>query len=125
MNMTQMLAGKKALITGGNSGIGLATARRFLEHGASVMITGRDEATLAAARASLGHDVLAQKSDAGKLEDIDRLMAEAKVRFGALDVLVLNATGGSPVPIEFMTEDQFDAMNNVAFKGVFFAIQRA
>ncbi|RZL36653.1 MAG: SDR family oxidoreductase [Rubrivivax sp.] len=122
---TQTLGSKNALITGGNSGIGLATARLFLEHGANVMITGRDEATLAAARASLGHDLLAERSDAGKLDDIDRLMAQVKARFGHLDVLVLNATGGSPVPIEFMTEDQFDAMNNVAFKGVFFAIQRA
>ena len=126
MNMTtRTLADKKALITGGNSGIGLATAKLFLEHGAGVMITGRDEATLAGARASLGHDLLAQQSDAGKLDDIDRLMTEVKARFGGLDVLVLNATGGSPVPIEFMSEEQFDAMNNVAFKGVFFAIQRA
>ncbi|MCE4557596.1 SDR family oxidoreductase [Roseateles cellulosilyticus] len=125
MTTTRMLAGKKALITGGNSGIGLATAKLFLEHGAAVMITGRDEATLAAARASLGHDVLAERSDAGRLEDIDRLMVQAKARFEHLDVLVLNATGGSPVPIEFMTEAQFDAMNDVAFKGVFFAIQRA
>lgn len=122
---TRMLAGKTALITGGNSGIGLATAKLFMAQGASVMITGRDEATLAAARNSLGHDLLAERSDAGKLDDIDRLMAQVKDRFGHLDVLVLNATGGSPVPIELMTEDQFDAMNNVAFKGVFFAIQRA
>ncbi|MDR7334125.1 SDR family oxidoreductase [Roseateles asaccharophilus] len=123
--MTQMLAGKKALITGGNSGIGLATAKLFLEQGASVMITGRDEATLASARSSLGNDVLAERSDAGKLADIDRLMSQVKARFEHLDVLVLNATGGSPMPMALMTEDQFDAMNNVAFKGVFFAIQRA
>jgi NAD(P)-dependent dehydrogenase (short-subunit alcohol dehydrogenase family) len=122
---TRMLAGKTALITGGNSGIGLATAKVFMAQGASVMITGRDEATLAAARNSLGRDLLAERSDAGKLDDIDRLMAQVKARFGHLDVLVLNATGGSPVPIELMTEDKFDAMNDVAFKGVFFAIQRA
>ncbi len=121
----ETLLGKTALVTGGNSGIGLATARLLMEQGASVMITGRDEATLAAARDSLGHDLLALRSDAGKLDDIDRLMGEVKSRFGHLDVLVLNATGGSPVPIELMTEEQFDAMNNVAFKGVFFAIQRA
>jgi len=120
-----MLLGKTALVTGGNSGIGLATAKLLMAQGASVMITGRDEVTLAAARDSLGHDLLAERSDAGKLDDIDRLMAQVKARFGHLDVLVLNATGGSPVPIELMTEDQFDAMNNVAFKGVFFAIQRA
>lgn len=119
------LLGKTALVTGGNSGIGLATAKLLMAQGASVMITGRDEATLAAARQSLSHDLLAERSDAGKLEDIDRLMAQVKARFGHLDVLVLNATGGSPVPIELMTETQFDAMSDVAFKGVFFAIQRA
>lgn len=125
--MTEMgsLLGKTALITGGNSGIGLATARLFMAQGASVMITGRDEATLAEAREQLGRDLQAERSDAGKLDDIDRLMAQVKAKFGQLDVLVLNATGGSPVPMEFMTEDQFDAMSNVAFKGVFFAIQRA
>jgi len=125
MMNTGSLLGKAALITGGNSGIGLATAKLFMAQGASVMISGRDEATLAAARDSLGRDLLAERSDAGKLADIDRLMAQVKAKFGHLDVLVLNATGGSPMPIEFMSEDQFDAMNNVAFKGVFFAIQRA
>lgn len=121
----QKLSGKNALITGGNSGIGLATAQLFLEHGARVAITGRDPASLAQARQTLGGDVLAFQSDAGAVADIERLMGEVGQQFGHLDVLFLNAAAGQPMPIEFMSEDLFDAMTNVSFKGVFFAIQKA
>jgi NAD(P)-dependent dehydrogenase (short-subunit alcohol dehydrogenase family) len=82
------LAGKVALITGGNSGIGLATAREFKANGAKIVIFGRSRATLDQAVASLGNDVLAVQGDVRNLRDIDRLFREAGERFGKLDVLV-------------------------------------
>lgn len=121
----QKLSGKTALITGGNSGIGLATAKLFLEQGAQVAITGRDAATLEDARRSMGHDILAVQSDGGKLADITRLMDTVKEKMGHLDVLFLNAAAAQPGPIELTTEAQFDSMVDISFKGVFFAIQKA
>lgn len=121
----QKLAGKTALITGGNSGIGLATARLFVEQGARVIITGRDPDSLEQARSSLGAGTLALRSDAGSVEEIAQLMNAVKEHFGQLDVLFVNAAAGSPVPIEMTTEAQFDAMSAISFKGVFFAIQKA
>ncbi len=122
----QKLLGKTALITGGNSGIGLATAKLFVEHGARVVITGRDPVSLDQAQRDLGHDTLALCSDASKLDDIDRLMATAGERFGGqLDVLFINAAAGQPAPLALTTEAQFDAMSAISFKGVFFAIQKA
>jgi NAD(P)-dependent dehydrogenase (short-subunit alcohol dehydrogenase family) len=123
--MTQRLSGKTALITGGNSGIGLATARLFLEHGSRVAITGRDAATLEAAARELGRDVFAIRSDAGKVSEIGQLMDVVGERFGQLDVLLLNAAGGQPAPLEFTSEEHFDSMVAVSFKGVFFSIQKA
>lgn len=121
----QKLSGKTALITGGNSGIGLATAKLFVEQGARVAITGRDATSLEQARASLGADVLALRSDAGKVSEIEQLMSTVGEHFGQLDVLFLNAAAGSPAPIDLTTEAQFDAMSAISFKGVFFAIQKA
>jgi NAD(P)-dependent dehydrogenase (short-subunit alcohol dehydrogenase family) len=121
----QKLTGKTALVTGGNSGIGLATARLFLNQGARVVITGRDPESLERARQELGHDTVALQSDAGDLADITRLMNTVGEQFGQLDVLFLNAVACQPAPIEATTEAQFDTMSNVAFKGVFFAIQKA
>ena len=121
----QKLTGKTALITGGNSGIGLATARLFRQHGARVAITGRNTASLESAHKELGPDTLALRSDAGQLTDIAKLMDAVGEQFGHLDVLFLNAVACEPAPIEATTEAQFDAMSNVAFKGVFFSIQKA
>lgn len=121
----QKLSGKTALITGGNSGIGLATARLFVAQGARVIITGRDAASLEQARTSLGADVLALRSDAGSVNEIAQLMNTVQEHFGQLDVLFINAAAGSPAPIELTTEEQFDAMSAISFKGVFFAIQKA
>lgn len=119
------LTGKTALITGGNSGIGLATARLFREQGARVAITGQSAATLAQARDELGSDVLALQSDAGSLADIDKLMAEVKASFGQLDILFVNAGNSRPAPFERVTEAQFDEANAVLFKGAYFTIQKA
>lgn len=119
------LSGKTALITGGNSGIGLATARLFIEQGARVAITGQSEASLLQASELLGNDVLVLKSDAGSLADIDSLMNEVKDRFGHLDVLFVNAGNSRPAPFDRVTESQFDEANAVLFKGVYFTIQKA
>lgn len=119
------LAGKTALITGGTSGIGLATARLFCAEGARVAVTGRDPARLAAAQAELGTDALVLASEAGSLAEIEALLARVKEKFGRLDVLFLNAAGGMPAPLEAVTEAQFDATISANVKGPYFTIQKA
>lgn len=121
----QRLAGKKVLITGGNSGIGLATAKLFREHGARLAITGRDPISLEQARVALGGDVLVLQSDAGKLGDIEGLMHQTGEHFGQLDVLFVNASSALATPFENVTEAEFDEMAAVNFKGIFFTIQKA
>lgn len=121
----QRLSGKNALITGGNSGIGLATAKLFREHGARLAITGRDPASLEQVRMTLGGDVLAVQSDAGKLGDIESLMHQAGEHFGQLDILFVNAATAYATPFELVTETEFDEMATVNFKGIFFTIQKA
>lgn len=124
-NRVKKLSGKNALITGGNSGIGLATARLFKEHGARIVITGRDQGSLEQARLDLGGDILALQSDAGKLDDIESLMQQAGEYFGQLDILFVNAAVGIPAPFALITEEQFDEVTAICFKGVFFTIQKA
>ena len=119
------LQGKVALITGGNSGIGLATAREFKANGASVVILGRDAYTLDQAVASLGKDVVAVQGDVRKLPDLDRLFEQASARFGKIDVLVANAGIAKFAPIATMSEQLFDELTDILFKGVFFTVQRA
>jgi len=121
----QKLAGKTALITGGNSGIGLATARLFAEHGARLAVTGRDAATLEEVRRELGNDVLALQSEAGNTEAIATLMAQVQAHFGHIDVLFVNAASARPAPLATMTEAHFDETVAVNFKGAFFTIQKA
>ncbi len=119
------LVNRVAAITGGNSGIGLATAHLFKANGAKIVIFGRNLATLNQAAASLGHDVLAVQGDVRKLADIDRLFREAGERFGKLDVLVANAGIAKFAPIESLSEELFDELCDIHFKGTFFTVQKA
>jgi NAD(P)-dependent dehydrogenase (short-subunit alcohol dehydrogenase family) len=121
----QKLSGKTALITGGNGGIGLATAKLFREHGARVAITGRDAESLARAQDALGGDTLVLRSDTGKLTDIESAMRQIQEHFGHLDILFVNAGTSQPAPFELVTEERFDEINAINFKGSFFMIQKA
>ncbi|MBI5257246.1 MAG: SDR family oxidoreductase [Burkholderiales bacterium] len=121
----QRLAGKTALITGGNSGIGLAIARLFHDEGAHLVITGRDAASLEAARADLGDQVLTLQSDAGSVPAIEALMADVGQRCGRIDTLVVNAGVALAAPVDHVSEAMFDAMVSVNLKGAFFTIQKA
>ncbi len=119
------LEGKVAVITGGNSGIGLATAKEFKEQGARVVITGRDQKTLDEAKREIGGDVLAVRSDTSNLTEIDKLFNVVKEKFGKIDVLFVNAGVGSFAPVEAVTEEVFDSIMNINFKGAYFTIQKA
>lgn len=121
----QKLSGKTALITGGNSGIGFAAARLFLENGARIAITGRDNDSLARAQQNLGNEALVLQSDAGQLDDIELTMQSVRERFGSIDILFVNAGSGQPGPFEQVTEAQFDETVAANFKGTFFTIQKA
>ena len=119
------LDGKVAVVTGGNSGIGLATAREFKQQGAKVVITGRDQQTLDDAKQELGGDVLAVRSDTSRLADIDKLFAVVREKLGKIDVLFINAGVGKFVPLESVTEEFFDSIMDINFKGAYFTIQKA
>jgi len=121
----QRLAGKFALVTGGSSGIGLATAKAFAANGAVVAITGRDQKALDAAKNVIGGEHVAFKCDAANLTEIDALYAAIKERFGALDVIFANAGVADSSPMETATEQDFDRTFNVNVKGVFFTVQKA
>jgi NAD(P)-dependent dehydrogenase (short-subunit alcohol dehydrogenase family) len=105
--MAGKLNGKIALVTGGSSGIGLATAKQFIEEGAFVYITGRRQAELDSAAQSLGNQASAVRADASNLSDLDSLYEQIKQDKGRLDVLFVNAGGGSFAPIGQITEEQF------------------
>jgi len=119
------LAGKVAVITGGNSGIGLATAKEFSVQGARVVITGRDQRTLDAAAREIGGDVLAVRADASSLDEIDRLFTTVKEKFGKIDVLFVNAGIAEFTPLEAVTEEHFDSIMSINLKGAYFTIQKA
>src|SRR6201990_1210231 len=124
-NNGQRLAGKIAVITGGNSGIGLATAKRFVEEGAHVVITGRREKELKEAAAVIGKNVTTVVGDVTRLEDLDRLYAVVKEKHGHIDVLFANAGAGTIAPLAAATEAHFDQTFDVNVKGLFFTVQKA
>ena len=124
-NHGQKLAGKIAVITGGNSGIGLATAKRFVEEGAHVVITGRREKDLKEAAAFIGRNVTTVAGDVSRLEDLDQLYAVVKEKHGHIDILFANAGGGTVAPLATATESHFDKTFDVNVKGLFFTVQKA
>jgi NAD(P)-dependent dehydrogenase (short-subunit alcohol dehydrogenase family) len=118
------LQDKVAVITGGTTGIGQATAKLFHAEGARVFITGRNEKTLAEAKEHLPADVTAIRSDASKLEDIDALAAELKEKAGHIDVLYVNAGIAKFMPFESITPEIFDEMFNTNVRGAYFTVQK-
>jgi len=116
--------GKTALITGGTAGIGLATAKLFINEGARVIVTGRASATIKSAQAELGENAIVVRSDATSLTDMDALAAKVKETFGKLDVLFVNAGYGQFVPFEQVTEAVYDEMLNLNAKGPYFIVQK-
>ena len=127
MNATQngKLEGKIALITGGNSGIGLATAKRFVNEGAFVFITGRRQKELSDAVNEIGGNVTAVQGDASKLEDLDRLFALIQQQKSRLDVVFANAGVARLAPFGTITEEFFDSIFDVNVKGLLFTVQKA
>ena len=120
------LEGKVAVITGGNSGIGLATAQRFVDEGAHVFITGRRQSELDAAVKQIGkNNVTGVQGDVSNLADLDRLYATVKQQKGRIDVLFANAGVGEFVPLGEITEDHFDKTFNINVKGLLFTVQKA
>ena len=122
---TQKLAGKIALITGGSSGLGLATAKRFVAEGAYVFITGRRQPEVDAAAKEIGENVTGVRGDISKLADLDHLFATIKEAKGRLDILFANAGGGAFVPLEEVTEEHFDKYFGINVKGTLFTVQKA
>ena len=119
------LADKNILITGGNSGIGLATAQEFDREGARVAICGLNEGSLQAAKETLGAGSLAVRADVSNLTDLDTMFATIKREFGHLDGVFVNAGNSVFLPFEDMTEQSFDKVIAVNFKGAYFTIQKA
>ncbi len=116
---------KVAVITGGNSGIGLATAKELHRRGAKVVISGRDDKSLAEAAVAIGQDTLAVRADVSRLTDLDHLFAQVRERFGSFDVLFANAGVAKFAPVHEATEAHFDENMDINFKGVFFTVQKA
>ncbi|MBO0798087.1 MAG: glucose 1-dehydrogenase [Blastocatellia bacterium] len=119
------LEGKIALITGANSGIGLATAKRFVDEGAYVYITGRRESELAAAVKEIGRNVAGMQGDVSNLGDLDRLFAQIKREKGRLDIVFANAGVAKYARLGEITEEHYDSIFNINVKGLLFTVQKA
>src|ERR1700737_1901274 len=124
-NSIGKLDGKIALVTGANSGIGFATAKRFVSEGAYVFITGRRDAELARAAREIGENVAAVQGDVSNLGDLDRLFARIKEDKGRLDVLFANAGTAKLAPLGTITEEFYDSIFDVNVKGLLFTVQKA
>jgi NAD(P)-dependent dehydrogenase (short-subunit alcohol dehydrogenase family) len=123
--MTRKLEGKVALITGGTTGIGLASAQEFAAQGAKVFITGRRQAELDAAVAAIGDNAIGIRSDVSKLDDLDRVYADIAAKAGHLDIVFANAGGGDMQPLGSITEEHFDRIFSINVKGLLFTVQKA
>ena len=123
--MNDSLKGKVALVTGGSAGIGLASARELSARGARVFITGRRQAELDTAVASIGNGATGIRADASKLEELDRVYARIARDPGRLDIVFANAGGGNFAPLGAITEEHFDQIFNINVKGLLFTVQKA
>lgn len=123
--MARRLAGKIAVVTGGTTGIGFASARRFAREGAQVFITGRRQAELDQAVAAIGGSTVGIRADSTSVSDLNRLYAQIKTEAGRIDVLFANAGGGSTMPLGSITEEQYDDTFDRNVKGVLFTVQKA
>lgn len=123
--MSKKLEGKVAVITGGNSGMGLATAKLFVEEGAHVVITGRRQKELDEAVKLIGKNVTAVQGDVANLADLDRLYEVVKQKHGRVDIVFANAGAGELVPLGQITESHFDKLFNINVKGLLFTVQKA
>src|SRR6516162_5655968 len=121
----QRFQGKVAVVTGGNSGIGLGVAKAYAQEGARVAITGRNEKSLEAAAKEIGDGTLAIQSDAGNVAEIEAAMKKINERFGRIDALFVNAGIAKLVPFDQVTEELFDETVHINMKGVFFTVQKA
>ena len=119
------LDNKVAVVTGGSSGIGLATAQRFLADGARVVVTGRNQEALDAAVSTLGGGATGVRGDVADLDDLDSLFAQVRTQFGRVDVLFANAGVAPFVPFRAVTEEHFDRLFDVNVRGLFFTVQKA
>ncbi|WP_114968936.1 SDR family oxidoreductase [Rhodoferax ferrireducens] len=122
--MTRKLEGKIAIVTGGTTGIGLATAKRFASEGAHVIVTGRRQAELDAAVSAIGN-ATGIRVDSSNMAELDTLFARVKSEKGRIDVLFVNAGGGSMLPLGSITEEQYDDTFGRNVKGVLFTVQKA
>lgn len=118
------LQNKTALVTGGNSGIGFATAKEFIQQGAKVIITGRNAAALEEARQSLGENAFTLLSDASNMEDVFKLQQQVKDIFPGLDILFINAGVAKLAPFEAISETLYDETFNINVKSAYFTIQQ-
>lgn len=123
--MSSTLAGKVTLVTGGTSGIGLATALRFVAEGAFVFVTGRKQDQLNAALEQLGPNAAGVRGDVSNLADLDRVFDAIRAQKGRLDVLFANAGGGSILPLGAITEEHFDSTFDTNVRGLVFTVQKA
>jgi NAD(P)-dependent dehydrogenase (short-subunit alcohol dehydrogenase family) len=123
--MNGKLEGKVALITGGTSGIGLATARRFVNEGAYVFITGRRAIELEAAKKEIGRNVTGIQGDVARLANLDGLFAQIERERGKLDIVFANAGVAELAPVGEITEEQFDRIFDINVKGLLFTVQKA
>jgi NAD(P)-dependent dehydrogenase (short-subunit alcohol dehydrogenase family) len=119
------LDGKTALITGGNSGVGLATAKRFVDEGAYIFITGRREAKLASAAKDIGKNVKPLQGDVSKLDDLDRIVAQINQTKGKLDIVFANAGVAKKAALGEITEELYDSIFDINVKGMLFTAQKA
>lgn len=123
--MNKQLEGKIALVTGGTTGIGLATAQELAAQGAQVFITGRRQAELDAAVAAIGPSATGIRADASVMSDLDAVYAQIAKKAGRLDVLFANAGGGDMLPLGAITEEHFDSIFGTNVKGTLFTVQKA